>query len=166
MTTPYGPGFELQRAIVAMLVADTTIQGWLFGLGPDGVLTAPPRAGAGDQRVYGADADIPEAFRTILPRILVEVQMAGSTWEQPDQSDSGVARAFTHCFAARGDRSRAEAMDQRVRRLLRSTSLSDARIITAELVPTGNRMTAIETAFDDAHRITTPFVSANAGVIP
>lgn len=155
----YGPGYELTRRVIQVLRSDAELTTILFP-------PAKPQQYPDDRRIFHARSNLAAHLRPILPRIVIANQPDFHDWQQPDlQNDSAEVSLFMHVIAELGFTSLAEAADARARRVLQSTDLSSARMITAPLVPVGPRYTVNEAEFQDAVRITSRYSSTSVGVL-
>src|SRR4051812_3819765 len=85
-----GPGYELQRRLVEVFTADSTLNSLLFP-------AWSPQRDASDLRIYGISPSINNRLTIdALPRVIIEVVQDASNWEQYDPSDSGPADVYMH----------------------------------------------------------------------
>lgn len=136
----YTPEIELRRRVVNLLRADAilndTTTGLLFP-------ASSPYAGPvpEDERILATGTDVPGPPEAVsrLPRLTVEAIGWPTTQEQEDPAvlRNGV-KLWTHTTVAADDEQLGAAIDARVRTLLLSTWLTDARIITPRLSLDGN----------------------------
>lgn len=162
MTSPVTqPDYEMTRRLVEVFSADSALQSLLY---PE---WASPKQGPNDTRIYGAHADIRDiALLTILPRVIIDLQLLSNNWEQEDEdTNSAPVEVHIHSFAPKDQYDTAEKIDSRIRTIISSTYLTNSRIIASELVQNGPKRRSVETRFEDAWRLTTGYKAENVGVI-
>lgn len=153
--------YELRRRVIDVLRADGDLNEMLFRL--------IPQVEAEDVRVWASSVELPEdkpQVRSALPRLLVSAIEEEDGFEQPDiATNNSPVMILTHCIAPHDQEFLAEAMDARVKFILLSTVMTNVRIISANLVPTGSPTKRREAQFNDAWTVTRQYRSANVGVL-
>lgn len=161
MSEKYSSAYEMRKRLISILRNDGELNQMLFSL--------VPSHGEFDDRIYASGVDMrqfDDKTRTQLPRVLVTCREEVDSFEQADlETNSSPVLVETHVLGPADQEELTESIDGRVKFLVLSTRLSNARIISAELVPVGDRVHAREGNFEDAHRITRRFRSANVGVL-
>lgn len=154
------PDYELCRRVIEILEADDTLVSLLF---PD---WAPNAVEEEDKRIYNVRPNLGTEQLQVLPRIIIETMLDENPWEQNDLAAlSAPVRLWTHVLTPNDRYDHCEAIDARIRTIIGSTYLTNSRIIASELVPSGSRRRVVEREFNDANRLSTPYTSANVGVL-
>lgn len=147
---------ELTRRVVGVLRADSALTTLLFSV--------KARINPADDRIWHAQVELPEGdlLRSVLPRVLVESVLTENAYEQA--AALGAVGIITHTFTDADDWDLGDRIDARVREVL-ADNVSDSRIASAELVPSGQRQVGREVAFNNAWRISTRYDTALAAVL-
>jgi hypothetical protein len=164
MTSTSTPAFEVARALIAAFRADPIF------MAPGGLLfpTGAPRIDGNDDRVYSNQVEFPEdpAVVEALPRIMFEVRWEPHGYEQdaPGVLD-GPVMVYLHVLVARDQEQYGEALVAASILKVRSTQLSGARMIAAELVPTTGVLKDRVSTFKQAWEWIAGFRSQNVEVL-
>jgi hypothetical protein len=162
MTSTYVPAIALTRKVVAMLRADAALSNGSTGL----LYAIETMVDANDYRVWSVDTQFPSDPNVILrwPRIMVEAVGGANNYEQDDPDVLvGPVRLSLHTVAPKDQEELAERIDAYLNRLVLSTWLSDARIITARLVLSAERRKVRVPVLNGAWQITSGFSTPNVG---
>lgn len=156
-----GHGAEMQRRIVNMLRADTTL------MSPTGLLYPEyaPKLDSNDLRVYTVSARLPASavFVRTLPRVLIEVAQMAHSYEQEDTAVlHGPVKLWVHTVVPENEEEAGELIDAYITTLVLSTWLSDARIIAGRLSLEGTRRRDRIDEFNGAWQFITGFGTPNA----
>lgn len=159
----YTPEIELQRRLVNLLRADATLTNPTTGLLFPA--TSPQQPGGVDFRIYSQSPTLPGESKGLgtLPRVLVDAWGFAHGKEQESDVLQAGLRVRTHAVVEQEDEERGALIDARIRTLLLSTWLTDARIITPRLLQEGNSTRARIESLNGAWDYVTTFMTPNAG---
>ena len=162
MSERYSPAYELSRFLVETLRSDVQLEQMLFSL-------TPRYDAVQDRRVWEAGVDLTEfdpQIRSALPRVLVSGQEEADIYEQADlATNSSPVTVTLYTLGPKDAKQLVERVDARVKYVVLSTRATDARIISAELVPVGRPVMNRQPDFNDAWACVRTFRSANVGVL-
>lgn len=136
MTSSATPAYEVARRLIEAFRGDPAFSnpgGWMYPA------WTGPRIDADDDRIYSNQVEFPEnaAVREALPRIMFEVTWRPHGYEQEAPGSlHGPVSVFMHVLTPRDQEEYGEHLVAAALLKVRSTQLSGARMIAAELVPT------------------------------
>lgn len=159
------PAYEVSRALIEAFRADTAFSnpgGYLFPA------WTGSRIDATDDRVYSNQVEFPEnaAVREALPRVMFEVLWKPANYEQ-ETADTlfGPVTVYMHVLVPSDQEEYGEGLMARSMLKVRSTRLSGARMIAAELVPTTDVLKGRVPTFNQAWEWIAGFRSENVEVL-
>lgn len=170
MTSTLMPSTEVAMALVALFRTDPA---WSNAptVGASGGLLFPdwaPRTHAKDDRVYSNKAELPKdpAVLQALPRVLFDVNWRDHGYEQEQAGTlHGPVTVWLHVLVPRENEMYGERLTAAAMLLIKSTRLSSARIIAAELTVTSDAVKERIAAFNGAWEWLVGYKSPNVGVL-